>query len=147
MLFLIKVSTKNKKTLKNFLTFITKLNIVQTNVKNISKKTLRKVVTILKSPHVNKSAQEQFEFRYYNKLLVIRSTKPLLFCVILKKIKDSNFLGLKLEVKGLLKSSATRLKNFNPDDVSVPTIDSKSITKYIQLFDIYGEFCLKQKNV
>ena len=147
MLFLIKVSTKNKKTLKNFLTFITKLNIVQTNVKNISKKTLRKVVTILKSPHVNKSAQEQFEFRYYNKLLVIRSTQPLLFCVILKKIKDSNFLGLKLEVKGLLKSSATRLKNFNPDYVSVPTIDSKSITKYIQLFDIYGEFCLKQKNV
>lgn len=34
----------------------------------------RKKITILKSPHVNKKAKEQFEIRFYNGLAIFRAT-------------------------------------------------------------------------
>jgi ribosomal protein S10 len=79
MFFHIKVSSKDKKVLENFGQFLSKLEMTSNFLKSFSKQNTRKFVTILKSPHVNKTAQEQFEFRFYTKEFVISSFKPLTF--------------------------------------------------------------------
>ena len=75
------------------------------------------------------------------------------------KIKNFGFSGVKLEVQGLLNEKGYHkriLKSLNPDLVSL-NIKNDSIflsdkkvigekaskKKYIQLFDCYGEVCLK----
>jgi hypothetical protein len=119
-------------------------------IKSVPKQQKRKFVTILKSPHINKTAQEQFEFRYYSKEFIVHSVKPLTFFLIIKKLKNLSFSGLKLEVKGLLnfeKKTKSLLNQLNPDNVILHQhqISTKlSFQKqYIQLFDCYGEVWLK----
>lgn len=63
------ITSKNKKSLKNFFelldkNFKTKFNIILKYSRKANEKTF---LTILKSPHVNKTAQEQFESRYFSK--------------------------------------------------------------------------------
>ncbi len=57
----------------------------------------------LKTSHVNKTAQEQFKFRFYTKEFVISSFKPLTFFLILKKVNNLSFTGMNLKVKSLFK--------------------------------------------
>ena len=56
--------------------------------KIFSKKKKIKKFAILKSPHIYKSAQEQFEYRIYSKKILINSFKPSIFLLVLKKIKS-----------------------------------------------------------
>lgn len=152
MFFHIKVFSKDNFVLKKFFQLLQRLNIFFIILKSFSKKKKRKFVSILKSPHVNKTAQEQFEFRYYNKEFLIDLYKPLTFFLFIKKIKDSSFSNLKLEIKGFF-SLKKRFspKRINPDNVILKLINFKTIKsrfplkKYIQLFDCYGEFHLQKK--
>ena len=105
MFFHIKVSAKDKKVLENFGQFISKLQLTSNSLRLLSKRNLRKFVTVLKSPHVNKTAQEQFEFRVYTKEFIISSFKPLTLFLILKKINDSSFSGLNLKIESLFKQN------------------------------------------
>lgn len=148
-----KVSSKDNQTLEKFLRFLQKLEISSTVLKHFSKQKKRKFITILKSPHVNKTAQEQFEFRYYSKEFLIDSFKPLTFFLTIKKIKNLSFPGLKLEVKGLLdsnKKSRSLLRLINPDNIVLEYSNSRAFKKlslqkkYIQLFDCYGEISLNE---
>ena len=150
MFLYFKVSSKDNKILKKFLRFLLKLNISPVVIKHIPKQQKRKFVTILKSPHINKTAQEQFEFRYYSKEFVINSVKPLTFFLIIKKLKNLSFSGLKLEVKGLFnfeKKNKSFLNQLDPDNIILNqyrTSPKLSFQKrYIQLFDCYGEVWLK----
>lgn len=154
MFFHIKVFSKDNLVLKKFFQFLQRLNISLIVLKSFSKRKKRKFVSILKSPHVNKTAQEQFEFRYYNKEFLIDLFKPLTFFLLLKKLKNLSFSNLKLEIKGLFNTSKT-YKDFpqkliNPDSVILEPIDQKNFKdrffqkKYIHLFDCYGEFYLKK---
>lgn len=59
--------------------------------KYFQKKTKRKRITILKSPHVHKKAQEQFEKVIYNKQLSIYSVKNLTYLTFLKKLNLNTF--------------------------------------------------------
>ena len=111
MFLYFKVSTKDNKILKKFLRFLLKLNISPVVLKYVPKQQKRKFVTILKSPHINKTAQEQFEFRHYSKEFIVNSVKPLTFFLIIKKLKNLSFSGLKLEVKGLLNFEKKTKKN------------------------------------
>lgn len=145
-----KVSSKDNKVLKKFLLFLLKLNMSPVVIKSVPKQQKRKFVTILKSPHINKTAQEQFEFRYYSKEFIVNSVKPLTFFLIIKKLKNLSFSGLKLEVKGLLnfeKKNKSFLNQLNPDNVILHQhqIPAKLTfqKRYIQLFDCYGEVWLK----
>ena len=159
MFFNLKVSTKDKKVLENFVQFLSKLDASLVMIKNFPKQKKRKFITILNSPHVNKTAQEQFEFRFYSNYFLVSSLKPFSFFLLLKKIKNFGFSGVKLEVQGLLNEKGYHkriLKSLNPDLVSL-NIKNDSIflsdkkvigekaskKKYIQLFDCYGEVCLK----
>jgi len=59
--------SKNKKSLKNAFYLI---NSRTTKIKKyFQKKAKRSVITILKSPHVNKTAQEQFESHIFSRQL------------------------------------------------------------------------------
>jgi ribosomal protein S10 len=98
MFLYFKVSSKDNKILKKFLRFLLKLNILPVAIKHIPKQQKRKFVTILKSPHINKTAQEQFEFRYYSKEFVINSVKPLTFFLIIKQfLKHNNKIKIKMK--------------------------------------------------
>jgi ribosomal protein S10 len=160
MFFYIKASSKDKKVLEKFSWFLSKLETSTFILKCFSKQKKRKFITILKSPHINKTAQEQFEFRFYNKRFLINSFQPLTFLFILKKIKNLSFSGLNLEVKSLLEYNEKNknfLKLISPDNLTLKIqhncTKQKSINKsfpqnlllkkYIQLFDCYGEIFLK----
>lgn len=168
MFFYLKISCKDKRILKNFLRFLTKIDFLPISLKSFPKNKKRKFVTVLRSPHVNKTAQEQFEFRFYSKHLLIHSFKPLTFLLLLKRLKNLSFTGLNLEVKGFVEKNKMykyTLKVVNPDNVILHSLKSlnlstkysnknlKQVTensnsnfslcrKYIQLFDLHGEICL-----
>jgi ribosomal protein S10 len=148
-----KVSSKDNSVLEKFLRFLQRLKISPTIFKHFSKQNKRKFITILKSPHVNKTAQEQFEFRYYTKEFLIDSPKLFTLFLTIKKIKNLSFPGLKLEVKGLLninKQNENFLKLADPDNVILRLGKANNLSslvfqkKYVQLFDCYGELYLEK---
>jgi hypothetical protein len=163
----LKVSCKDKRILKKLLYFFTKTKLLPFFLKSFSKHGKRKIITVLKSPHVNKTAQEQFEYRLYSKNFLIYSLKPFTFFLLLKKLKNLSFPGLNLEIKGLLgKNQNQVLQTTDPDNIifkktaflylSKPASLKKTqykksynselffCKKYLQLFDLYGEICLKK---
>jgi len=168
MFFYLKVSCKDKKILEKFTRVFTKIKSLPIFIKPFPKYEKRKFVTILKSPHVNKTAQEQFEYRFFSKHFLVFSMKPQIFFLFLKRLKNLSFSGIKLEVKGVFEKNVTNkyiLKLVNPDNIVLQTSyfnqksfrkektknkDFKSVPndldlskKYIQLFDSYGEIYLK----
>lgn len=148
MRILIKVSYKNDQVLNNLVKFFKKLELVPTIIKHSSKQKKKKFLTILKSPHVNKTAQEQFEFRFYNKEFLFESIKPLTIFIILKKLKALSFPGVHFKAKSLINSVNKKNQNtltiLDPDNV---VLNSNSLfisqKKCLQLFDCYGEAYLK----
>ena len=168
MFFYLKISCKDKRILKIFLRFFTKIKFLPFFLKSFSKHEKRKVVTVLKSPHVNKTAQEQFEYRLYSKHFLIHSFKPFTFFLLIKKLKNLSFPGLNLEVKGFLGKDKTQnqlLQIVDPDNIILKSAHFLFLRKpflkktrykknynsefffskkYLQLFDLYGEICLKK---
>ncbi len=174
MFFYLKISCKDKRILKNFQHFLTKIESLPIFLKSFPKHEKRKFVTVLKSPHVNKTAQEQFEYRLYSKHFLVRSFKPTTFFLFLKRLKNLSFPGLNLEVKGFLEKNKMHkhiLKVVSPDNIVLKSINNSDSSrkklkkvrhkknfkqivknnnsdflfykKYVQLFDLYGEICLK----
>jgi hypothetical protein len=162
----LKVSCKDRRTLKKFLGFFTKTKFLPFFLKSFSKHGKRKVITVLKSPHVNKTAQEQFEYRFYSKKFLIYSFKPFTFFLFLKNLKNLSFPGLNLEVKGFLGKNRNRmLQSIDPDNIILKStvflrFSKRSLKKtqyktpynsklffcknYLQLFDLYGEIFFKK---
>ena len=68
------IQSRNQKSISTFFPFFLSsiqnlnFNVIQ---KYFEKKRKKKILTILKSPHVNKKAQEKFEFRYYSKQITL----------------------------------------------------------------------------
>ena len=123
-----------------------KLDHLPVILKHFSNRRKKKFITILKSPHVNKTAQEQFEFRFYSKEFLVNSVKPLTAFIILKKITNKSFPGVRLRVKSLCGNihNVNLVKVLDPDNVILRKKDPfASQKKCIQLFDCYGEAYLK----
>jgi ribosomal protein S10 len=158
MFFYISVSSKTKESLEAFITFVSKIKNPNLIVKYFPKQKIKKFVTVLKSPHINKSAQEQFEYRIFTIKFLISSPQHLKNFYILKKIQKSSFPGINLKIKGLFekkKQFKFLTNNLNPDYVNVEFFDHapsliniknsyQKIQKYFQIFDIYGELSLKK---
>ena len=110
--FLLEISSKNKKSVDNFSFFFFK------SIKNYShliklfplKKNIQKL-TILKSPHVNKTAQEQFEFREISKKFFIHSKSIILSLIVIKKISNRLFNDIKIDISLNLKVPEKKLFN------------------------------------
>lgn len=117
----ISITSKNKNSIKDFFLFLNKIfknfNIV---TKYLKKKKKKKVLTILKSPHVNKTAQEQFETRLFtSQITIYYSSKSLLFIIFLKKIKIYLFPDIKIKIKFTINKlllKQTKLKSANPNN-------------------------------
>jgi hypothetical protein len=120
----------------------------------------RKVFTILKSPHVNKNAQEQIEYRIFAKDINILSFHILKFLILIKKIKMNLCPDVKIQIKFVSNNKIikkTKLKSLNPDNYKTNIFflyDNKhvefskkpnqtQILSFLKLFDLYGELNFK----
>jgi len=114
------IISKNKSSVKNFFIFfdraLNNFNVVKKYLKKPNKK---KFFTILKSPHVNKAAQEQFETKLFlSQINIHYSPKSLQFLVFLKKVKIYLFPDIKIKIKfnfnkSLLKKTQSKMLNPN----------------------------------
>jgi ribosomal protein S10 len=107
--------SKNKNSVNSAFLFF--LNLLSVNFKTVKKyfqkKTKKKFVSILKSPHVNKKAQEQFETLIYSKQLSIYSIKQLKHLLFLKKIQNNLFSDVKLKIKFSINYNKEKKFNLN----------------------------------
>ena len=154
-----KVTSKNKTSLSNFFNFIMKLEFPIKIVKNAPKNKKKVFLSVLKSPHVNKDAQEQFEFKTYSKNLTIWSTQLNLLILILKKAIKTSFPGVQIKIYYLINNKTKskfllkilNIKNLNVnffnDRVLNKIILNKKINFYLNLTDCYGELSYKIKNI
>ena len=106
----ITITSKNKKSINDFLVFFfNNLKLNYTVIKKyFQKKKKKKILTMLKSPHVNKTAQEQFESRLFSKQLTIYSPKNFQAVIFFKKSKINLFSDVKLRIKFAINKKLTK---------------------------------------
>lgn len=101
------ISSKNHASLKNFTKFFNKNNNKNFSfIKKLFKKPYKKkIITILKSPHVNKKAQEQFEMKQYFLQFSIKTTQIFKFLIFINKIKKFivSDISIKIQIFNLKK--------------------------------------------
>lgn len=108
------VTSKNKQSLSNFLIFIYTILNDSLIDKLRKKNNKKKVITVLKSPHVNKSAQEQFEFRTFSVQFSLFFYGISTDIVVLKNIKAKLFPDVKLRLKfSLINKNTWKTKLFD----------------------------------
>ena len=146
----IHISSKNYNSIKKFLNlfsntiFVKKLNLAISKQTFVNKKE-KSFFTVLKSPHVNKSAQERFEYCLYSKQLKIYSCQNLLFLILIKALKTRLFSDIKLKIKILVQKSKFKhkIKNkINPDNFSLSN-NNLGLQTYIHIWNNYGKLNLK----
>jgi ribosomal protein S10 len=156
MFFQLQIISKDKKMLQKFLDFFLGLQKTSSTWNVISNSNKKDVITVLKSPHINKTAQEQFEYRTYSKKILINSFKPSIFLLTLKKIKGLSFSGVALKLIGWTgegNKSNEILNLLSPKNIVLKADykffsahkSNQGFTKYLQLFDCHGETLLKTK--
>jgi len=94
MFFIITISSKDRKLLKKILKMFSKFNFFFINFRTISKHRSKKFLSILKSPHVNKTAQEQYEYRIYSYKCSVQVLDLYHFLVFFKKLSADVFLDV-----------------------------------------------------
>lgn len=157
------LKSKNLFSIKFFVRFFTyvlcRLNIRYTLRKYV-RPTLKKRFTVLKSPHVNKVAQEHFEFSLYSYQVTIFSHNYPLLLTLIKYSKGSTlFSDVRFKVKINVNISRYQnhlIQDLNPNnffllDYSNPLkiVEQNSsflsnIPYYLMLFDIYGSLKLSK---
>lgn len=115
----IKISSKNKSSILKFSFLIFKKFNFKIGPKIILKNYLKtkkrkKIFTILKSPHVNKKAQEQFEIRVFSQQLAIYTTYDAGFIYFLKNLKLRLFPDIKLKIEfSINKNNSLKITAFD----------------------------------
>src|SRR6476620_2101567 len=131
------IISKNKKSAENgFLFFLKNSSELNLNIikKYFQKKKKKNVLTILKSPHVNKSAQEQFESKFFSKQLSIYSSKNFQFLLFLKKIKTYLFPDVKIKIKFILNKNLSEkigANILNPSNFKLNVLKKIKLKKYM----------------
>jgi ribosomal protein S10 len=100
------IKSKNKKSMFNFLSFFKDVS-KQKMKSRIQKKRLQKKnykrITLLKSPHVHKSAQTQFECRIYKTEISIALSNTVNFLILMKKLLNRSFYDIKITLNFFFK--------------------------------------------
>lgn len=158
MFILIQIFSKNSNSISNFLKFLYKLKtnkILNLNFTVIQSSQFRKSkkFSVLKSPHVNKKAQEQFEYNVFNKQLKIYVSQLSKFLIIWKTVKSTLFTDVNLTFKFIANQNSSNYTTINKVN-SDKFIKSKQYLKLLDtkqgknhsllLWDVFGEFCLKK---
>lgn len=127
----IKFYSKDKKSLHHFLN-LSKRNIITQNFKVffnlLRKEKVIKKLTVLKSPHVNKTAQEQFGYRFHFAEIFCYSWEIKKYLLVLKKIKNQLFPGIKIQINVKL----LRVKKLLDEWIPNPTIFV--LSKFLWMF-------------
>ena len=101
---LLKLYSKDKESLKRFRKLLKQINKKWKNstfvFKSIKKK--RKRITVLKSPHVNKKAQTQFQSITYSTLVKYSSWEIKKNYILLKKIRNNLFPDVKIKIEQIV---------------------------------------------
>ena len=150
MFVIIDVYSKNKTSLKLFnncflteeLTEKFKFNVIKTV---FTKPVKKKVFTVLKSPHVNKVAQEHFEYKVYKSRVSCFVPQFPLFLIFLKKLKFSFFSDINCKIKlvvntKIYKKKVKKLLNINDYEFD---FNEFNLTDYFKILTISGECFLK----
>ena len=113
----IKMYAKNKKTISNFLKFFKQS---QNKIKNFPitlnfkrRKKRKNIITILKSPHVNKKAQTQFQQTTYATRGKYFSWEKKKSAICLKKLKNNLFPDLKIKIEKSFRFKSDLEKTFS----------------------------------
>nr|YP_010134143.1 ribosomal protein S10 [Navicula veneta]QWM93633.1 ribosomal protein S10 [Navicula veneta] len=141
--------SKNKTSIKKFLEFINNISKTQNFQilkKLLKKKKTRKKISVLKSPHVNKTAQEQFEYIYYSIKIYFYSWEIKKYFIMLKKIKNQLFPDIYINIKTkIYASKKNKLINLEKISLYKPTININNKNQfnktllYLKILDCYGE--------
>ena len=136
----IQIKSKNRNSLKNFITDFKKLSKnkklkLNRFFKIYNKQQNNKTFTILKSPHVNKTAQKQFEYNLYSKNFKIKSFQILKILTVLKHYQKFLYTDIDLKIKFIIKKQNNnefqKLKNST-------FIKSNNIIIYLLMLNFYG---------
>ena len=146
---IIKLYSKNKESLKQFKKLIENINQKWKNitfsVKDTKKK--RKRITILKSPHVNKKAQTQYQSIIYSTTIKCLTLDIKKNYILLKKIKNHLFPDVKIKIEQIVfDKKAKLLKNhtFSPKKVyyykktKTKKIILEKTLHFLKVLDNYG---------
>lgn len=135
MLFKLSLKSKNVNSLKNFIFTLNSieniLNEKSLKIKPIKK--LKKVLfSILKSPHVNKTSQEQFDYVYYSSEILIFTNDYLKVLLFLKLLSNKFFSSINMKV--------TVITGYKDDLMPYENFQYKELnSSYFQFLDIIGE--------
>lgn len=152
MLIYLFVYANNYKTLANFTRLLNKINYTRkTKLKlfltQTQNKKQSKIFTVLKSPHVNKKAQEHFKLLKYTKKIKLCSFKLSKLLILLKKVHHHLFPNMHLKVKVMLLNSDTKKDLLDPNifilNNSKKLLKANSST-YLKIVDSFGEVLLKK---
>ena len=153
MFIIIDLRSNNIQSLKNFQSFLMK-NITNEKLKiffNFHSKTAKlKTFTILKSPHVNKIAQEQFNYRSYRIKIVLFSFNFLLTLYYLKLIKNNLFINVDIRIRLCSKTIPYHKKLkycFNPNKFIIEFNHPQIVKSYLTLFELFGHFHFQTKTL
>lgn len=146
------IYTNNFKALVGFTKFLNRINFARkTNLKlfftHKQNTKQSKIFTVLKSPHVNKKAQEHFKLLKYKKKIKLSSFKLNKLLILLKKMHENLFPEIHIKVKVILSNSDTK-KNLLDPNIFILN-NSKIILKpnfdiYLKILDCFGEVLLKK---
>lgn len=146
----LRIFSKNHNSLKNFLKFFIEFSTSKHLLffcKSFKIRKNKKKFSVLKSPHVNKKAQEQFEFCTFSKEILICSPHLLKVLVLIKRIKGELFPEIKMKVKFLLNSKNKKkmtLKSLKFENYlsNRNRLEFKTVEKYLSVLDVFGELNL-----
>jgi ribosomal protein S10 len=118
--FNVTITSRNKNSIYNFFLFFNKTTLCNLNarIKYLQKSVQKKRLTVLKSPHVNKKAQEQFEYRLFKKQFEIQTTKNFRYLVFLKKLNYHLFPDVHVKLKFATRNRSILklgLRTFDPN--------------------------------
>jgi hypothetical protein len=168
--FKIKANSKSRESIKKI--FVTLFDKYRTNrnfdltIKNHTCRIKKKRFSMLKSPHVNKIAQEQFEYRNYTFQYVSQVTDSIKFLRLIKLLKTVKLSDTNVLITSIFKQNSynkiVRLVNPNYYKINLfiknflklnkrrflKKIYSKfkyqKMAHYLNCFDIYGELVIKK---
>lgn len=131
MTLLIIVWSKSKASLNHFVLFWKRYLCYNSNIiaKYFQNKTNTKTITVLKSPHVNKKSQEQFEIKTFKKhfKIIIKNDWKLLLC--LKKLSHNMCSDINIKVKESFTSKFFFKRNVNLKNFKIRTHYNSSMHK------------------
>jgi ribosomal protein S10 len=154
MLINLKISSKNKTSLIRFFKIISKICYAKElkfnfYIQKLQQMKATKIFTVLKSPHANKTSQEQFEYNLFSKKVLFYTFQFLKLVIVLRKLQTELFPDIQIKTYFLIKNcNLKRLTNkiFNLKLYNLKMFQSRNQKKiinktflYLKLFDLQGE--------